>query len=380
MQVDSSFFSFIDSKGSESLEIDIKRFPRFYKKIKDKINLPKKVQIIGTNGKGTTGRFLAYYLYKSGFHVGHFSSPHIHSINERFWINNHDITDTALELLHKRALQLVSYSDLVSLSYFEYLTFLAFLAFENLDYVIFEAGLGGEYDATSVVDYDLTLVTKIGLDHTTFLGETIEKIAKTKIRAIKSDTIVVSGEDSVNKVAKRYLKNLQFTHKIITPYDKKIINHFLKTQSMPSFLSDNLALCIGAIKYLKLDLDIKLLNDIKLIGRFQKIKKNITIDVGHNELAAQAIKKELKNKKIILVYNTYKDKNYQKILEILKPNILKLSIINIKDDRILPLLRLEKIANDMGIKYDIFNKTDSDRDYLIFGSFLVVKRFLEIEK
>jgi len=103
---------------------------------------------------------------------------------------------------------LVSYSDLVSLSYFEYLTFLAFLAFENLDYVIFEAGLGGEYDATSVVDYDLTLVTKIGLDHTAFLGETIEKIAKTKIRAIKSDTIVVSGEDSVNKVAKRKIYNL----------------------------------------------------------------------------------------------------------------------------------------------------------------------------
>jgi dihydrofolate synthase/folylpolyglutamate synthase len=380
MLVNSNFLSFIKDKTNEYAKIDKKRFSKFYKKIKHHIKLPITIHILGTNGKGSTGRFLAYYLYKSGFHVGHFTSPHIKNINERFWINNHNITDITLDLLHKRAISITNYNDLLELSYFEYLTFLAFLAFENLDYAIFEAGLGGEYDATTVINYDLSLVTKIGLDHIEFLGSSIKQIAKTKLKAIKEDAFIASQDKTVKQIAQKILKNPIFTINCISNREIKQVKNYLQSNKMPSFLEQNLFLALCAIKYFKINFNFNLMQGIELEGRFQKISKNVIIDVGHNSLAALAIKKELKRQKIVLIYNTYKDKDYQQILQILKPNIDKLSIIKVNDDRMLPLMDLQAVAKKLNIKYDIFTGIDSKNKYVVFGSFLVVKRFLEIEK
>ena len=160
--------SFLDNKPLYYNEIDYTRMPRVYKSIQKSLKLPKIIHLIGTNGKGTTGRFLATALYSNGYAVGHYTSPHILNFNERIWLNGSDIEDEKLEFAHEKLLSLLSKKDALSLSYFEYTTLLAMYIYQEVDYLVLEAGLGGEYDATSVFKNDLTLVTIIDMDHEAF--------------------------------------------------------------------------------------------------------------------------------------------------------------------------------------------------------------------
>jgi dihydrofolate synthase/folylpolyglutamate synthase len=118
----------------------------------------------------------------------------------------------------------------------------------------------------------------------------------------------------------------------------------------------------------------------KLFGRFEQFTSNIIIDVGHNQLAATAILNQLKyeNKKVVLIYNSYEDKEYKKILTILKPIINQLQIIQCDDKRIVSYKKLQRIVNNLSInmvEFDILNLKE-DKNYLVFGSFIVVNNFL----
>jgi len=203
---------FLNKKPLFYNEIDYKRMPNCWNEVKSNFSIPKKiVHIIGTNGKGTTGRFLAYYLYKMGYKVGHYTSPHILKFNERIWINGNDIDDESLEKAHQKLQNIIPECYLERLSYFEYTTFLAMKSFEELDYVILEAGLGGEYDATSVFERDTSLVTTIDIDHQSFLGNTIEEIATTKLNSIKSKAIIGKQiHPEVMQIASHHPSFMQF--------------------------------------------------------------------------------------------------------------------------------------------------------------------------
>lgn len=359
-----SLESYLDSKPLFYTEIDIQRAPKNFEKIKDILNLKAKViHIIGTNGKGTTGRFLAHYLHKKGFSVGHYSSPHILNFNERIWLNGSNISDEALELAHNKLKDLVD----TDLSYFEYTTFLSLFCFEMCDFIVFEAGLGGEFDATSVLKSDITLVTTIGFDHQDFLGYTIESIAKTKLKATKE--IAIIGHqifDEVFDIARelniKYIDYRDLSDEVLLEY--------------PEFLKKNLRLALATLSYLNIEIDLKLFENIELFGRFQKIAPNITIDVGHNSLSALEIKRVLDKKCVNLIYNTFKDKNYREILEILAPNIKKVYILNFTNPRLESLEKLTNILDNIGLKYDIFDKIDNTQEYLVYGSFSVVEEFL----
>ena len=161
---------FLAQKPLYYKKIDYTRMPRAWESVREHFTLPTIIHVIGTNGKGSTGRFLAHYLYKIGHRVGHYSSPHISKFNERIWIDGADIPDTILEQTHEKLQTFLSDEFIESLSYFEYTTLLGMLAFEGFEYVVLEAGLGGEYDATAVFGSDLTLITPISLDHEAFLG------------------------------------------------------------------------------------------------------------------------------------------------------------------------------------------------------------------
>ncbi len=154
--------------------------------------IPKIIHIVGTNGKGSTGRFLATALIRSGKKTGHYTSPHIVRFNERIWINGTEIADDHLEAAHQKLLALLTSECADSLSYFEYTTLLAMMAFEECEYVVLEAGLGGEFDATNVFDKVLSIFTPIDFDHSAFLGNTIESIAGTKLRSMQ--TVALMGK------------------------------------------------------------------------------------------------------------------------------------------------------------------------------------------
>ncbi len=150
--------------------------PKAYELIKPYLKTPALIHIVGTNGKGTTGRFLAGILKEAGFKVGHYTSPHILEFRERIWIDGEDASPQQLEAAHERLQKLLPREVLRSLSYFEYTTFLAILAFEGLDFAVMEAGLGGEYDATSVFENILTLVTPIDFDHKEFWVRALKRL------------------------------------------------------------------------------------------------------------------------------------------------------------------------------------------------------------
>ena len=509
---------YMRQKGIEYRTIDKSRAERIYAELKTHIKPPKRViQVLGTNGKGSTGRFIAQILAQSGYKILHFTSPHIFSFNERFYDNDGVVSDEKLIKAH-RFLQ--KFAFVGECSYFEYATFLALVLAQGADFAILEAGVGGELDSTSVVRRDLCVFSVVDYDHTDILGDSIEAIATTKLNAVFYPNLVpkmllgAQKYEIVEKIAKdiakthsveiftldsqkskqstinlnpceapksrplRGAKNreqgcssatadflleadkrgsppksekrellarrgsgaggaallrkdssesnikngesntdsplqncdsynldsrdldcfdfdksksrnddlmadsrvLDSSLTLFAQNDKIHIESYIQKHNLPPFLAQNLALALKATQIFGINTNLNTLPKLDLHGRFEQIAPNITIDVGHNENAAFAIKKQLNDKKIILVYNSYFQKNIAEILGILKDNILRVEILKVANNpRIIEQSKLEKILDSLQISHTNFkgvDSIDSSQNYLVFGSFSVVEAFM----
>ena len=380
-----SFWQFIAQKPLYYKEIDHQRVHKAYAILKPHIKQPLTIHIVGTNGKGSTGRIIASLLHFSALKVGHFSSPHILKFNERLWIEGEDISDEALAVAHEKLYAILGKEVSDGLSYFEYTTLLAFVAMEKLEVMVLEAGLGGEFDATNVCSKALSLITPIGLDHQDFLGESIEEIATTKINSIEKVFILAfQGDERVYEVARTIAKKKNATLYEVQNFQKEYaeeyeaIKDLTQKQGWSEYLFENTLLAIYALKKLNLDYEIKDLKKIKLFGRFYPLLPNVRIDVGHNLLAAEAIVEALKkeDKKWVLIYNTLADKDFRTILATFKPYIERVEIIEIEVERALNIELLEERLEELAIDYSHFKTVDNKRNYLVFGSFYVVEAFL----
>ncbi|SFV68777.1 Dihydrofolate synthase @ Folylpolyglutamate synthase [hydrothermal vent metagenome] len=376
--------AFLDAKPLYYDEIDYRRMPRIYARIQKNFLLPKIIHIVGTNGKGTTGRFLATALYKIGYNVGHYSSPHILSFNERIWFNGFDVSMELLEATHQELLTLLTQEEADALSYFEYTTLLAMLFYsKRCDFVVLEAGLGGEYDATAVFANELTLITPIGRDHEAFLGEDIRSIAKTKLAAVQKAAIIAKQKEKlVYEVLREIEKEKDVVvykvEELINTVDEQKIAAIAKAEKLAPYLEENLSLAIGALKYFGIEYKMSDFFNARLFGRLTPLAKNILVDVGHNVLAAESIVMSLKNKKYTLVYNSYRDKNYKEILSVLKPIIDEVELIDVYNARVEESCYLQDALEKLEIKYSKFTKIRSDKEYFVFGSFSVVEAFLKV--
>ena len=156
---------------------------------------PKKIiTVAGTNGKGTTCACLESLLIGAGKRVGLYTSPHLIQTTERIRVQRLDITEERFCDLYQENLAIIESEHL---SHFESLTLMAADYFfserfaQNLDYIIFEVGLGGTFDATNVFPNHYSVITALGLDHVDILGNTLVEVAQNKFGIIKSDNIVV---------------------------------------------------------------------------------------------------------------------------------------------------------------------------------------------
>ena len=374
--------SFLANKPLFYDEIDYTRMPRIYKSIKNEIKLPKIIHLVGTNGKGTTGRFLASALYSLGYNTGHYTSPHILEFNERIWLNGKNVSNETLDNFHQKLLRLLAAEDAEALSYFEYTTLLALLIYQECDYVILEAGLGGEHDATAVFENILTVVTPIDRDHEAFLGETIEQIATTKLNAIKTHAILANQKyEDVYRVAKRLHRKKELTIESFEYYidkeDRDNAEILAKEMGLVEYLKENLMVAIATLKHLNISYTKENFYNSRLFGRLTQLNENVLLDVGHNELAAKKVRDSLEPKKYILVYNSYKDKNYKEILSILKPIIDHVEIIEIDEQRVAAKEALVEALSQNMIAYRDFKGVEPGESYLVFGSFSVVEAFLK---
>ncbi len=415
---------FLHSKPLYYKEIDYDRIHIAYEILKPHIRRPTTIHIVGTNGKGSTGRIIAHLAYAYSaersalsventspnhqpstinhrpLSVGHYTSPHILRFNERIWLNGSDASDAVLEAAHERLYGILGPEISDKLSYFEYTTLLAFVVFEDCDLVVLEAGLGGEYDATNVCDKELSVITPIGIDHQAFLGETIEEIAATKLRSIQKKALIASQPyPEVVEVAKRIAKEKktelflseqiadsseqlmhqkgQVIHNLSNTLhrDRQITNH--RSSVWPDFLLQNARVAMAALEILGIPYDVKDLESLELFGRFYPWRENIRIDVGHNPLAAHAIV-EIMEPDTVLIYNSLDDKDYEEVLRILKPKLKRVEIIRIDSQRAATLQAIERALKNVGLEYNYFDSTiDPEEHYLVFGSFFVVEAFLQ---
>jgi dihydrofolate synthase/folylpolyglutamate synthase len=153
----------------------------------------KCIHVAGTNGKGSTSHMLASILQEAGYKTGLYTSPHLKDFRERIKIDGHEIPeDFVVDFIGTNK----SFFESNTLSFFEMSVGLAFDYFdkENIDIAVIEVGLGGRLDSTNIITPLVSVITNIGLDHTQFLGNTLELIAAEKAGIIKPNIPVVIGE------------------------------------------------------------------------------------------------------------------------------------------------------------------------------------------
>ncbi len=234
----------------------ISKLMNIFNNPQDKLTI---ITIGGTNAKGSTCYNLSNTLIQTGKKIGCFTSPHLHSVRERIKINNENIDKKKFsEKLFK--LREEATKNNIKITYFEVLTALAYLYFskEKVDYAIMEIGLGGEWDAVNVADAEIAILTTLGLDHTEYLGNDLRKIATTKAKIVRKESIVITGWD------KEYHKYIPKSKEF---YEGKSVEEWIK-------------ICLKCLK-----LSIKPII-AKIPGR-QENYLNFTLDTAHNQQAIE---------------------------------------------------------------------------------------------
>lgn len=380
-------------KGAEYAPFDTLRAKRIYDSIAPIFDFEKcfgiqckVIHIIGTNGKGSTGRFITMGLSQQGKRVLHFSSPHLFSFNERFFISEKDfrgeIPSCELEKIHQKLWAIESVREA---SYFEYATFLALVLGMEYDYLVLEAGVGGEFDSTSVILANVSVFTLIGLDHQEMLGENIEQIATTKLKAMSGYIILArQNYNQVENLALEIASQKGVKCALWEGFDKilgeqeKAFYEYVKRYNLPVFLQENLSTAMRVLSFFGMKFDFSTLGRLSLRGRCELVADNIVLDVGHNIDGAKALRAFLGEKKLNLVYNSYIEKDIEAILRELLPNIKKVLILSVQNLRICPRQRLVKILESLQIPFMDFDiaMMSQKQDYLVFGSFSVAQEFL----
>ena len=162
-------------------------------------HLPGIIHVAGTNGKGSTIMYLEQLLLDKGKNVGVTTSPHLVKLNERFRFNAQEIKDSELEYYVDMLFNICGINHgnqsnpnewNIRLTFFEYMIVIAFLWFRDkgTEYILLETGMGGRLDATNIVKSMVQVITPISFDHSEYLGDTVEKIAREKAGILKPDT------------------------------------------------------------------------------------------------------------------------------------------------------------------------------------------------
>lgn len=273
------------------------------------------IHIAGTNGKGSVSMKIAKALEYSGYRVGLYSSPHIHSLQERICINSEVISEEEMNCGIKKILKTCKELRL-QISFFELMTFLAFEFFhrKQVDLAVIETGLGGRLDATNILHPILTVVTSISKEHAQILGNSLEEIAFEKAGILKPKVPVVLGP----RARLQSIYNHAIALSCPVYYTSKVF-HF--------FDEENSEVARGALEQLKTNfmvdqkaIDIAL--SLRPSCRFEKCGE-VIFDVAHNPEAMfyllQALHYFFPRKRLRFIVGFAKHKDYESCLELITP-------------------------------------------------------------
>ncbi len=355
-------------------------------KLLEALNHPQqkylKIQIAGTNGKGSTCAFLEAICFSANLKVGMTTSPHLVSITERVRINGADISEEEFArlatLVRETSERLVEVGELATVpTYFEQVTALALTAFaeNDVELAILETGLGGRHDATTAAHAEICALTRIDYDHQQYLGETLPEIASEKAAIIhqNSKIAVVRQSPEVMNVILEQCRAVGvepiFADCVYNWENQTEIGFQIKDQLYPNIkLSlrgehqrENacLAICLAEILGRKFDFGINTQNIVEGLenarhpGRLQWLEISgvkILLDGAHNRAGAKALRnflqKDYANSEITFVFGAMGDKNLSQIGEVIFPLAKNLILTQPDNPRSAKVEDLQKIAEN----------------------------------
>ena len=308
----------------------------------------KTIHIAGTNGKGSCSHTIAAVLQSAGYRVGLFTSPHLVDFRERIRINGEMMPE---EYVVNFVEEHRSFFEPLHPSFFELTTAMAFRYFadQKVDVAVIEVGMGGRLDCTNIIRPDLCVITNIGLDHTQYLGGTLEKIAEEKAGIIKkgvpvffdgsderSSRVIEETAENVEapwyKMEKDALKIQEITDKhiafsILDEYDN---NTVWQVASTGIYQVMNAALAIRAMRYTFGDkAEIckwqKVVASVKWQGRMEEVLPGVIFDGAHNLAAIREFTKSIRLQReaegeihpLIILFSAVADKDYSHMIELL---------------------------------------------------------------
>lgn len=376
------------------------------------------IHIAGTNGKGSTANMIASVFQQAGFKTGLYTSPHLVDFRERIRINGEMIPQqNVIDFVAKYSKEFIK----IQPSFFE-ITFamaIDYFRHEKVDMVIMETGMGGRLDSTNVVKSILSIITNIGLDHTAFLGDTLEKIAGEKAGIIKPGVPVIIGEKQEeiahvfeNKSensdliwAEEKLELMPISTESGMQYQVKQGGEEWARINFPMqgvYQQKNLRTALSALFLLQDDCQLSkedmvaglenVNKNTGFAGRWQVVQQNpsIIMDTGHNVEGLSLTMAQLKTQKynqLHFVLGMVNDKDVSTVMELL-PKEAKYYFCKADIPRGMEVERLQSEAESMGLKgeayasvKEAFNqaKQNAKGDDLVFvgGSTFTVAEALE---
>lgn len=337
------------------------------------------VHIAGTNGKGSVSSMLSSVLCASGYKVGLYTSPYVKVFNERMRINGENISNQELIDITERVRPIAdAMTD--KPTEFELITAIAFEYFRRnkCDIVVLEVGMGGRLDSTNIIEAPLlSIITGIALDHTAFLGDTVEKIAQEKAGIIKKGCPVLFGgqDEIVARVIKRradeqtadfYAVDYSKLYSLNTSLDGSCFSfgerENVKISLLGAYQPRNAAIVISAVDILKKT--IKITEEALYEGlakaswpaRFEVLSREplVIFDGAHNPqgiaAAVESIKLYFGKKKVYLLTGVLRDKDYASIAKDLATVASKAFTLTPDNPRALTAVEYAQVLGEAGIE------------------------------
>jgi dihydrofolate synthase/folylpolyglutamate synthase len=340
------------------------------------------IHVGGTNGKTTTTRMIDALLFAHGLRTGRFTSPHLETYLERIAINGQSIDPKELIFSYN---DIAAYLDLMDekfehpISFFEAITAIAFVAFAEhpIDVGVIEVGMGGQWDATNVVEADVSVIMPIGFDHMEYLGNTLHEIASTKAGIIKENGFIVlaqqepeAAKELIRKAAEvgadvvREGIEFSVTSRAIAVGGQLLTIQGVNETYEEIFLplhgrhqASNAAAALVAVEAFfgdqPLDIDAVRSGFASVVspGRCEVIHRDPTIilDAAHNPHGAKALAETLRSEfnfdEIIAVVGVFGDKDAAGIFKELEPMVDHVIVTQSTSERAMASSEVEKIAS-----------------------------------
>lgn len=360
----------------------------------------KCIHVAGTNGKGSTSHMLASILQEAGYKVGLYTSPHLKDFRERIKINGEEIDeDFVCNFINEHK----SFFENNELSFFEMTVGLAFDYFKTkkVDIAVIEVGMGGRLDSTNIITPLISVITNIGLDHTQFLGTTLERIAFEKAGIIKPKIPVVIGEYT-NETRTVFLNKAKASSSELF-FASDIIEETFPSALMGDYQEHNKKTVLQTIQILNSQNEfiikeeqIKngLLNVIKntgLFGRWQQINEfpKVICDTAHNKHGLTIVLHQIQNEifdTLHFVLGVVNDKDLDDILPLFpkkaiyyfcKPDIPRGLDASFLQQKSLEFGLIGEVYNSVSEAYNKALKTAQKSDFVyVGGSTFVVAEIL----